>query len=282
MTNDEWINFRSALTEFGCDGFEWMRLRWAIMAGPIRLKGQNAQDRQSEPVEIPTKHLEEGAFEPPDTLIVPGTPEIKYINVRFSQPDIKKILEARHAYNAGETRRRGEHYFSQLRWPLHQALAWIAFRRPEALTLNLNELLLERWEALRGYGNAAGLFTGNPVDALLTALRANQLKAIDANEELPAEFWDELSSDPRTWPEVRFRREVLLRLWPSGPDLRVILEAAIKDKGAMLTQAEARKIARDARVITTRDKVIETLKSLGGSDKPGPTGPRKNRAAPSA
>ena len=64
--------------------------------------------------------------------------------------------------------------------------------------------------------------------------------------------------------------------------MRVILEAAIKDKGAMLTQAEARKIARDARVITTRDKVIETLKSLGGSDKPGPTGPRKNRAAPSA
>ena len=49
----------------------------------------------------------------------------------------------------------------------------------------------------------------------------------------------------------------------------------------MLTQAEARKIARDARVNTTRDEVIELLKSLGGSDKPGPRGPRKNRAAPS-
>jgi hypothetical protein len=219
MTNDEWIDFEAASKAFGCDKFKGRRLRWAIMAGPIRVRGQKAQDPQSEPVDIPAEHLAEGTFEPPDTLIVPGTPEtfapITYINVRFSRSDIKKIVEARQASNAGQTHRLGVYYFNEPRWPLHRALAWIAFRRPEALTLNLNELLLERWEALRGYENAAGLVTENPADELLRALRANQLKAIDANHrELPAEFWDEVSSDPRTWPEVRFRREDMRRLWP--------------------------------------------------------------------
>jgi hypothetical protein len=216
MTNDEGISFERASTAFGCDGFEWMRLRWAIMAGPIRVRGQKAQDPQSEPVEIPAEHLEKGTLELPDTLIVPGTPEtltpIKYINVRFSRSDIEKFLEKLRASQAAETDRRGVYYFNQLRWPLHRALAWIAFRRQEALTLSLNELM-------RGYGDAAGLVAENPADALLTALKAGELKAIDANhKELPAEFWDERSSDPRTWPEVRFRRERVLQRWPSGPD----------------------------------------------------------------
>jgi hypothetical protein len=62
-------------------------------------------------------------------------------------------------------------------------------------------------------------------------------------------------------------------------DGRALLKKGIEDKGAMLTQYEGWKIARDARAIETRDKVNELLKSLGGSDKPGPKGPRKKRAA---
>jgi hypothetical protein len=283
MTHEAWIDFKPTLTAFGCDKSEWLRLRLTIMSGPIRLVGQNALDPESEPVDIPAKHLAEGIFELPGTLVVPGTPEIKYINVRSSQSDPEMVPEKLRVSQARETHRRGVYYFNEPRWPLHRALAWIAFGRPEALTLNLNELLLDRWAALRGYGDAAGLVIGNPADALLTALKAGELKAIDANhKELPAEFWDERSTDPRTWPEVRFRREDMLRLWPSGPDLRALLVTAIKDKGAMLTQAEAWKIGRDARANRTRDEVIELLKSLGGSDKPGPKGPRKNRAAPSA
>jgi hypothetical protein len=286
-TDDKWINPEAALTAFGLDGFEWLRLRWAIMAGPIRVSGQKAQDPQSEPIEIPPEHLTKGTLELPDTLIVPATPgtlaPIIYINVRFSQPDIEKILQERRASQAGETHRRGEYYFNQLRWPLHRALAWIAFRSPEALTLTFNELVLDRWATLRGYGNAAGLVSGNPADQLLEALKADKLQAIDANgNNLRAEVWDERSSDPRTWPKVRLRRDDMRQLWRSGPDLRAFLKKGIEDQGAMLTQAEAWKIARDAGANATRDEVIETLKSLGGSDKPGPKGPRKKHAARSA
>jgi hypothetical protein len=173
--------------------------------------------------------------------------------------------------------------FDELRWPLEWALAWIAYRRKEALLLSYNELDIRLRAASRGYGNPLGIVCKNPAEELLKALKAGELKAIDSNHnELLAEFWDERSFDPRTWPKVRFGRDVMLNLWPSGPDLRAILQTAIKKKGAMLTQAEAWQIARHAGANTKRDKVIEMLKSLGGSDKPGPKGPRKNRAAPSA
>jgi hypothetical protein len=215
MTKDEWMDLKTALTAFGRDGVEWRRLRWAIMAGPIRVKGQKAQDPQSEAVDIPAEHLADGTFELPDTVIVPGTPPIKYIKVRFSQPAIGKFLEKRRASQAAEAHQRGVYYYDEPRWPLHRALEWIAFRRPEARALNLDEFVLDRCAALRGYGDAAGLVIGNPADELLKALKAGELKAIDANlNELPAEFWDERSSDPRTWPEVRFRREDMRRPWP--------------------------------------------------------------------
>jgi hypothetical protein len=69
--------------------------------------------------------------------------------------------------------------------------------------------------ALRDSGDADGLVSKNPAHELLKALKAGELKAIDAShKELPAEFWDEPSSDPRTWPKVRFRREDMLRRWP--------------------------------------------------------------------
>jgi hypothetical protein len=260
MTNDEWIDFEAALTAFGRDGFEWRRLRWAIMAGLIRVGGQKAQDPQSEPVDISAEHLARGTFEPPDTLIVPGTPEtfepIIYINVRFSQSDIKKTIEARHAYNAGETHRRDVYYFNEPRWPLHRALEWIAFQRPEARALNLDEFVLDRWAALRGYGDAAGLVIGNPADALLTALKAGELKAIDANlNELPAEFWDERSSDPRTWPKVRFRREDMLQLWP-GRELP------------------------DEVTDNSRNSGIEESVETSGEDTTPPIKPRRKRSSP--
>jgi hypothetical protein len=79
-------------------------------------------------------------------------------------------------------------------------------------------------------------------------LKAGQLEAIDEKHHvLPAAFWGERSSDPPTWSTVRFRREDVLRLWPSGPDLWAILERAIKDKGMMLTGTEAVEFARGPR-----------------------------------
>jgi hypothetical protein len=62
------------------------------------------------------------------------------------------------------------------------------------------------------------------------------------------------------------------------PDLRTVLRNGIEAKGAMLTQAEAEKIAGRAGVTEDRKKIREVLRLVGSSDRTGPKGPRKNRA----
>lgn len=68
---------------------------------------------------------------------------------------------------------------------------------------------------------------------------------------------------------------------PSAPDLKAILSEAIRMK-PNLGQREAVKIARDAGAKEPREKILDSLKTLGGSRKPGPKGPRKNCATPPA
>ena len=99
----------------------------------------------------------------------------------------------------------------------------------------------------------------------------------------------------RAKPEFRellVRREDVLRVFPENAgatedqsvspcDLEAVLREAI-DQNPKLTQEEALKIARDAGAIEPREKIRDMLKSLGGSTKPGPRGPRKNRAGPAA
>jgi hypothetical protein len=84
--------------------------------------------------------------------------------------------------------------------------------------------------------------------------------------------------------ELRVHREDVLRAFPEnadGSDLEAVLREALHTNPT-LTQPEAFKIARDAGVIAPRDKIREMLRSLGGSTKSGPRGPRKNRAGPAA
>ena len=68
---------------------------------------------------------------------------------------------------------------------------------------------------------------------------------------------------------------------PSAPDLKAILSEAIR-REPNLGQREAFKIARDAGAKEPRKKILDLLKTLGGSRKPGPKGPRKNCATPPA
>ena len=81
--------------------------------------------------------------------------------------------------------------------------------------------------------------------------------------------------------ELLVRREEVLRAFAESADLEAELREALH-KNPKLTQSEASKIARNAGAIEPRDKIREMLKSLGGSTKPGPHGPRKNRAGPAA
>jgi len=86
---------------------------------------------------------------------------------------------------------------------------------------------------------------------------------------------------------VCVRREHVLREFPSEPppaaaaDLEAILREALRDN-PKLTQTEAEKIAPERGAVEPREKIRALFKHLGGSSKPGPRGPRKNRATPSA
>jgi hypothetical protein len=68
---------------------------------------------------------------------------------------------------------------------------------------------------------------------------------------------------------------------PCAPDLKARLSDAIR-VDPNLGQREAVKIARDAGAKEPREKILDLLKTLGGSSKRGPKGPRKNCATPSA
>jgi hypothetical protein len=110
--------------------------------------------------------------------------------------------------------------FDEPRWPRDRVLAWIAFRRIEALTLSYRELDLRLMPGLRRGHDAEPpempLVSKDPVRELLMALKAGKLEAIGPDHKaLPAAFWDNQSLDPRIWHEVRFQREDLRRLWPA-------------------------------------------------------------------
>lgn len=68
----------------------------------------------------------------------------------------------------------------------------------------------------------------------------------------------------------------------SSIDLRALLLAEKARMNRIPTQNEAEKIAREAGATDPRKKIRETLRSIGGSTKPGPKGPRRNRAAQAA
>lgn len=68
---------------------------------------------------------------------------------------------------------------------------------------------------------------------------------------------------------------------PRPVDLTAVLTDA-RAKNPNLTGEEAFKIARERGATEGREIIREVLKSMGGSDKTGPKGPRKNRAAPAA
>jgi hypothetical protein len=110
--------------------------------------------------------------------------------------------------------------------------------------------------------------------------------------------------DKPVFRELRVRREDVLRAFPGNSgaiedrsvpenagatkdqsvspcDLEAVLREALH-KNPKLTQLEALGIARDAGAIEPRDKIREKLRSLGGSTKRGPRGPRKNREGAAA
>lgn len=141
-------------------------------------------------------------------------------------------------------------YFDEPRWRLDHALNWIACRKIDALTLTPEELLSLRFRSIMYSEVGVALASKNPAHELLTALKHNKLRAIGLNHgELPPEFWDNKSLDLRTWPEVRFRRDDMLREWP---DAETMAENGGRQEGA--PQAEANSL--DAPIDVPHDKLV--------------------------
>ena len=68
---------------------------------------------------------------------------------------------------------------------------------------------------------------------------------------------------------------------PEMPNLKDFLRETVKKKGK-LTQKQAVEIARSADFGQSREKILDLLQLIQGKQKPGPKGPRKNRAGKSA
>jgi hypothetical protein len=73
-----------------------------------------------------------------------------------------------------------------------------------------------------------------------------------------------------------------LKLFPSdapshSPNLVSLLREAIAKEGT-LTQTQGEGIARHGGAKDNREKIRKALETIQGPQKPGPRGPRKNRA----
>ena len=91
---------------------------------------------------------------------------------------------------------------------------------------------------------------------------------------------------------VRVEREVALREFPEKPPLaqslsipatddaaRAVIRQALADSGGFLSQENGAEIVRSKIPTFLKKRAMQLVKELTGNEKPGPKGPRKNRAA---
>jgi hypothetical protein len=90
---------------------------------------------------------------------------------------------------------------------------------------------------------------------------------------------------------VRVEREAVLREFPEEPALaqslsipatddaaRAVIRQALADSGGFLSQENGAEIVRSKIPTFLKKRAMQLVKELTGNDKPGPKGPRKNRA----
>jgi hypothetical protein len=104
-----------------------------------------------------------------------------------------------------------------------------------------------------------------------------------------APYDDQSVSQDRTIVDAQFQRTEVITLFPelatqvafSDLDLKEFIRN-LMSRGENLSQKEVLIIARGHGFQQNRDKIIEEIKLLNPNQKPGPKGPRKNRAEMSA
>jgi hypothetical protein len=172
--------------------------------------------------------------------------------------------------------------FDKLHADLNQGLNWIAFRTDQMLRLTAEERRHELHQRLI-YSRAEGVVDGNPQRAIMLAMRRGDLVAFDEDgKPLSKEYWAHRGFDWRQWPPIMFRWAEVLAAFPtSGPSVREVLSESLR-ANRDLTQEQAWKIVKDRCKDPRRQEIRDLWKTLGGSSKRGPKGPRKNCAAPLA
>jgi hypothetical protein len=88
---------------------------------------------------------------------------------------------------------------------------------------------------------------------------------------------------------VRVERDQVLREFPpeatvpSGAagddDARAVIRRALSEQGGFLSQEKGAEIVRGKFPTFQKKRAMQLVRELTGNDKPGPKGPRKNRAA---
>jgi hypothetical protein len=91
---------------------------------------------------------------------------------------------------------------------------------------------------------------------------------------------------------ARVERDAVLREFPEGPPLaqslsipatddaaRAVIRQALADSGGFLSQEKGAEIVRSKFPTFLKKRAMQLVKELTGNEKPGPKGPRKNRAA---
>ena len=300
LSDDAWMPFAAAEALFDGDETKARKLlSRALKLGEVRSRGVYLPDQKTlddgrlrddfEPELIPADRWSTWEFLPVyrgslsgqmrglQWLVPEGAALSRicrgYSKVQFSRPDVERFARAarlraswipsfcsdsvREVFETARTLAKS--YFDEPRWPLHHALNWIACRRIEALTLAPEELLSLRLQATYK-GRVDGLDCKNPAHELLTALKKGRLKAIGPdNKELPPEFWDG-KSEYRTWPEVRFRRDDMLRLWPDR-ETPAVDDSTQKGAGA----PEAKASDSHATVAVPHSELVEFYRARFGA-----------------
>ncbi|MFO1098230.1 MAG: hypothetical protein U1E81_08130 [Xanthobacteraceae bacterium] len=94
--------------------------------------------------------------------------------------------------------------FNDVFWTPAQAYAWIAFRNSNALERNFRAALLH---------DEQSLVERDPVGMLLRAVQGGEVTAIKNGRETASEEWA-LTTSMAPYPDVRFRRDDILKRWP--------------------------------------------------------------------
>jgi hypothetical protein len=157
-------------------------------------------------------------------------------------------------------------------------------------TFPIEDYLLQlfRTERLTAYAN----LPDDPVARLLTKPDWGGLEIAVGGDLRRLSVWRAgrvATSSMGDFENVRVEREAVLREFPKEAALvrtlstddaaRVVIRQALADSGGFLSQEIGAEIVRAKIPGFPKKRAMQLVKELTGNEKPGPKGPRKNRAA---